>query len=202
MAVGTLEETELGNTWVLDEPLARTSHALVSDGRVWLVDPTDEPEALERAAALGTPVAVLQLLDRHNRDCAAVAGRLAVPHLRVPQELPAAPFAVVPVMSWRFWREVALWWPARRALVVAEVFGTAPTYAPGPRGVGVQVTLRLMPPRRLASYRPDHLLVGHGPAMHGAGTPAALDEAVARSRSDALSAAAAVLKAGSHMAKR
>jgi hypothetical protein len=202
MAVGTLEETELGITWVLDEPLARASHALVSDGRVWFIDPTDEPAALERAAVLGAPIAVLQLLDRHNRDCAAVAGRLGVPHLRVPKDLPASPFAVVPVMSSRFWREVALWWPARKALVVAEAFGTAPTYAPGPHGIGVHVFLRLKPPHRLASYRPDHLLVGHGPAIHGAGTPAALDEAVALSRRDALSATAAVFKAGGRMAKR
>jgi len=202
MAVGMLEETELGITWVLDEPLARASHALVSDRRVWFVDPTDEPAALERAAALGTPVVVLQLLDRHDRDCAAVAGRLGVPHLRVPKDLPASPFAVVPVVSSRVWREVALWWPARRALVVAEAFGTAPTYAPGPHGVGVHVSLRFRPPRRLASYGPEHLLVGHGPAIHGADTPAALDEAVARSRRDALRSAAAVFKAGSRMAKR
>jgi hypothetical protein len=45
---------------------------------VWLVDPVDVPEAIERARSLGEPAAVLQLLDRHGRGCAAVAERLGV----------------------------------------------------------------------------------------------------------------------------
>ena len=122
-------------------------------GRVWFVDPTDDPAALERALALGSPAAVVQLLDRHNRDCAALAARLDVPHLRVPAALPGTPFEVVPVVSAGFWREVALWWAEARVLVVAEAIGTAATYAPGPQGAGVSIGLRLWPPRRLAAYR-------------------------------------------------
>jgi hypothetical protein len=33
---------ELGLSWVLDEALERTSHALVDGGRVWLVDPVGD----------------------------------------------------------------------------------------------------------------------------------------------------------------
>ena len=76
MAVKTLDEYEFGFSWVMDEPLERTSHALAADGRVWLIDPVDVPEAIERATALGEPAAVVQLLDRHNRDCAELAERL------------------------------------------------------------------------------------------------------------------------------
>ena len=180
----SLDDGRVGLTWVIDEPGSRTSHALVDRGRVWLVDPTDESAALERSLSLGRPVAVVQLLDRHNRDCAALAARLGVPHLKVPAGLPDSPFEVIPVVNVRVWREVALWWPEARTLVVAEAIGTAATYAPGPLGAGVSLGLRLWPPRRLAAYRPEHLLVGHGPALHGPGATAALHEALARSRRD------------------
>lgn len=45
---------------------------------MWLFNPVDVPEAIERARSLGEPAAVLQLLDRHGCGCAAVAERLGV----------------------------------------------------------------------------------------------------------------------------
>ena len=51
---------------------------------MWLVDPVAFDEALDRAAGLGEIAGVLQLLDRHNRDCAPLAERFGVPHLKVP----------------------------------------------------------------------------------------------------------------------
>lgn len=195
MSIASLDESAAGLTWVIDEPMARTSHALADAGRVWLVDPIDEPAALERVAALGELVAVLQLLDRHNRDCAALAARLGVPHLRIPTALPDTPFEIVPLVNARVWHEVALWWPAQRALVVAEAIGTAPAYAPGPSGAGVSIGLRLWPPRRLAAYQPEHLLVGHGTALHGPRAGAAASEALARSRRDIPRAAVALPRA-------
>ena len=193
MSVAVLDQSDLGLTWVLDEPMMRASHALVHEGRVWLVDPTDDTDSLERAAGLGEPVAVVQLLDRHNRACAAVAARLGVAHLRVPAEVPGGPFGVVRVVDWPGWREVALWWSARRALVVAEALGTAPSCAPGAAGAGVSVGLRPWPPKRLGTFEPDHLLVGHGAPIHGQGASAAIDEALARSRRDLPHAIAATV---------
>lgn len=184
MSIDSLDQSPAGLTWVTHEPIARTSHALVDAGRVWLIDPTYDRDVLERVASLGEPVAVLQLLDRHNRDCEATAARLGVRHWRVPAALPDTPFQVLPVVSARFWREIALWWPERRTLVVAEAIGTAPTYMPGPSGAGVSIALRLCPPRRLAAYEPEHLLVGHGIPLHGPGAAAALREAIERSRRD------------------
>jgi len=84
--VRVYDEYAFGFTWVLEEGMQRSSHALVVDGRVWLVDPVAFDEALERAAGLGEIAGVLQLLDRHNRACAAFAERLDVPHYRVPFE--------------------------------------------------------------------------------------------------------------------
>ena len=190
----SVDESPVGLTWTVREPISRTSHALVDAGRVWLIDPTWDPTVLERVAAFGEPVAVIQLLDRHNRDCATIAARLGVPHLSVPASLPDTPFRVIPVVDIRFWREVALWWPARRTLVVAEAVGTARAYAPGPTGAGVSIGLRLWPPRALAAYAPEHLLVGHGPALHEPQAAVALTEAMERSRRDLPRALTELLK--------
>ena len=93
MRLRELAEHPLGVTWVVDDPLLRASHALVHDGRVWLVDPVDAPEAIERAAALGEPAGVLQLFVAHPRDGAAIAKRLGVPFHVLPDVLPDSPFS-------------------------------------------------------------------------------------------------------------
>jgi hypothetical protein len=179
-------EHDLGLTWVMEEPMERGSHALrAGDGRVWLVDPVQDDEALAAAAALGPPAGVLQLLDRHNRDCAAIAQALGVPHARVPQVAPeGAPFSVVRVVWNRLWKEVALWWPERRALVVAEALGTNEAFAVSDDPVGVHPLRRLLPPWMLRGLGPEHLLVGHGPPLHGPEVAEQVDRAVARSRHD------------------
>ena len=92
------DESDDGFGWIAEERVARTSHALAVDGRVWLVDAVLWPEALERARALGEPAGVIQLLDRHNRDCADVAAQLGVPHLRVPDRVDA-PLEIVRVVN-------------------------------------------------------------------------------------------------------
>ena len=176
-----IDEHELGLTWVIDEPMQRASHALVADGRVWLVDPVFEPEAVERAAALGEPAGILQLLDRHPRACEKLAERFGVPHLRLPDAVPGSPFEVVTVLDVPKWREKALWWPECEALVVAEAVGTGPMFA---RPAGIHLFLRLTPPGVLRDYDPRHLLVGHGPPVHGAEAKPALETAYRRSRRD------------------
>ena len=176
---------DLGLSWVVSEPLARASHALLDGGRVWFVDPVDDPVAVEAAAALGEPAAVLQLLDRHGRDGAALAERFGVPLLRVPDAVPGSPWQVVPSGVWiPRWSEVALWWPERKALVVAEVLGTSAHYTLGAGAVGIHPLLRARPPGRLRSYPAEHLLVGHGAPLHGPGVADAIERAYARSRRD------------------
>ena len=178
------EEHDLGLTWVEETTMARAAHALVNDGRVWLVDPFEAGDAIERAAALGEPAGVVQLLDRHNRDCASVAERLGVPHHRLPEALPGSPFEVVKVIDLPRWRELALWWPARRALVVSEALGTGPYFAVGEGPVGVHPFLRLRPPGALRGYAPEHLLVGHGGGVHGPAAAEGIATAYRRSLRD------------------
>lgn len=173
---------EHGFGWLAEEAMTRTSHALVASGKVWLVDPMDWSDAIERARALGEPAAVLQLLDRHERDCAALAERLAVPHLVAPDTVPESPFECVPIMRRRRWQERALWWPERKTLAVADVLGTNAFYTAGKAPVGVHLFLRLTPPRALGTYEPEHLLAGHGEGLHGLATADAVRRALAESR--------------------
>jgi hypothetical protein len=179
------DETAFGFGWIAAEPelLQRASHALSVEGRVWLVDPVDAPGVDERVRALGAPAGVLQLVDRHARDCVALARRLGVPFHRVPRgSVSGAPFEVLPVLNVPGWREVALWWEAERALVCSEAVGTVSYFCAPGEPLGVHPFLRLYQPRGLQdlarSLTPRHVLVGHGEGIHGDGAATALARAV------------------------
>ena len=185
MTAPQFEEHDLGISWLPDpsETMQRACHAVRLGGAIWVVDPVDVPGLDERIAAVGDPAGVLQLLDRHDRDCAAVAARLGVPHHRLPFDgVEGGPFEAVSVIRTRFWNEVGIWAEGERALVVPEAVGTAPYFRSGGESVGIHPFLRLTPPRKLAAYVPEHLLTGHGTGMHGPTTPAALVDALDGSR--------------------
>jgi hypothetical protein len=186
MARGLLavDESPLGLSWVVDEPMQRACHALVADGSVWFVDPVEVDDLVDRGAALGKPAGVLQLLDRHKRDCAAVAERLGIEHLDVPDAVPGSPFEAIAAHRFPGWKETALWWPAQSALVVAEIVGTNSIYNAGQGGVGMHPMLRAWPPKSIRGYQPTHLLVGHGSPVHGPEAAAGLEHAYERSRRD------------------
>lgn len=174
------DESEHGFSWIVaDESMQRCSHALLVEGRVWVIDPLAWPEAEERVHSLGEPAGVVQLLDRHNRDCAEVAARLDVPHLRLPEVLP--PFDVARVVNGPGWHERALWWPEGRVLVTADALGTADYFLARGERLAVHPLLRLLPPRRLARFEPEVVLVGHGEGVHTE-AGAALHEALRTSR--------------------
>ncbi len=176
----------LGITWTIeDEAMTRSWHALADGDRVWLVDPLEDGETVARAQELGRVAGVLQLLDRHNRAGAAIAEQLGVPLHRLPESVADSPFEAFRLTWSPIWKEVALWWPEPRALVVAEAVGRNATFAVGDDPVGVHIGLRLLPPRRLAAYDPEHLLMGHGGMLSGPGTADALHRAIDRSRRDA-----------------
>jgi hypothetical protein len=178
-----IHEHAVGLTWSEPSGMVRAAHALTSEGRVWLIDPFDDPAALDATASHGRPAGVLQLLDRHNRDCETIATRLDVPLMRLPERVPDSPFEVIRVINRPGWKEIALWWAQPRALVVAEAIGTAPAFALG-RRAGVHPLLRLVPPRsQFSSRRPEMLLVGHG-EMIETNAVAALAEALDHARSD------------------
>jgi hypothetical protein len=151
--------------WVAVERLGRTSHALRVGGRVYLIDALLGDGIEERVRAFGEPAAVLQLLDRHGRDCAEWAGRLGVPHVHAWQGIGDAPFEVLPVYDTRVWREVALWEPVSATLVCADALGTSPYFcAPGER-IGWHPLVRLRRPRSFRGIAPRRILSGHGPGI-------------------------------------
>ena len=163
--------------------MERAMHALRDGERTWLIDPFHAAEFRDALGELPPLAGVIQLLDRHNRDCVEIAGSLDLPLHRIPAGLPDSGLEVVPVISQRFWKEVALWAPATRTLVIAEAVGTAPLFALG-RPAGVHPMLRLLPPRRaLAPFAPATLLVGHGPALATGGAEA-LAGALSSARAD------------------
>lgn len=177
-----VDESEVVVGWIESARVHRTSHAVAVDGRVWIVDPIEGNGVDERIRELGEAVGVLQLLDRHNRDCAAFASRFGVPLHVAPASLPGTPFELLPVRRHRWWREVALWWPERRLLVCADVLGTISFFRAGDEPVGMHPFLRPFPPRSLRGLGVEHLLVGHGEGLRGPGTAAAVEAAVRHAR--------------------
>ena len=174
-----------GFGWIAPEPeiMQRASHALASDQGVYVIDPIEVPGAEERIRGLGQPAGVIQLLDRHGRDCWRFADRLGVPLHRTPFDgVPGSPFRVIHIVEMPFWNEVALWWPQRRVLLTADALGTAGYYRAPDEAVAVHPALRLLPPRALVGLDPEHLLCGHGAGIHGAAAHAALDDALALAR--------------------
>jgi hypothetical protein len=181
MRIRFCDEFEAGFGWIVDEFMERCSHALVVDGRVWVIDPVDGDGVEERVHAAGTPAGVLQLLDRHNRDCAALAARLGVRLHLVPQGS-LGPFACIAVKNSRSWNEIAIWWPERRILVCADALGTTQYFCAGNERLGVHPLLRVRPPRRqLGALQPDVILCGHGEGVFD-DAGAALREALSTSR--------------------
>jgi hypothetical protein len=191
----TVDESELGLAWVLDEPMQRACQALLADGKVWFVDPIEVDDIVDRGAALGEPTGVLQLLDRHNRDCAAVAERLGIPHLKVPDEVPGSPFEAIKALRVPGWKETALWWPEPRALVVAEIVGTHPITNAGTGAAGIHPMLRALPPKSVRGYDALHLFPGHGTPLHE-NAAAEIERAYSRSRRDIPNAVVSVIKSG------
>ena len=185
MAVRFCDEFEgsVGWTPAEEELRRRTSHAVASAARVWIVDPLDGDGIDERIRGLGEPAGVVQLLDRHDRDCRAVAERLRVPHHLTPfGGVRDAPFDVVRVVDLPGWREAALWFPGERILVCADAVGSASYFRAKGEPVGVHPLLRLWPPRSLARFEPTQLLFGHGEGLAGDQATHALHTALRTAR--------------------
>ena len=173
---------EGGFSWTDPGFLMRTSHALEVGGGVLVFDPVDMAGIDQRIRALGEPEAVVQLLDRHERDSAAVAARLGVPRLRMELGAQGERGRLVRIVWNRIWKEVAFWEPERRVLVVGDALGTVGYFTAPGEAIGVHPFLRLRPPRDLGKLEPEHILCGHGAGVHGPAAAAALREALVTSR--------------------
>jgi len=192
-----------GVGWIAhpDERMQRASHALATEAGVYVVDPVDAAGVDDLLAEFGEVAGVVVLLDRHERDAAAVARRHDVP-VYVPEimrgvaddfDAPAEVFdrtlgdtgyTAHEVVNNPLWRETALYSEDDGVLVVPEAIGTSEYFRTAGERLGVHPALRLFPPKSLRRFDPDRVLVGHGPGVHE-DAARALDEAVAGARGGA-----------------
>lgn len=200
---GTVDEVDRwpgGVEWIAHphETMERSSHALVTDEGVWVVDPVDAVGLDDVLDSLGEVVGVVVMLEQHSRDAVRIASRHDVPvampsWLRVSLDVPVERFTdrlggtryeLVPILVTHLWREGALY--DGDTLYVPESVGTASYFrAPG-EALGVSHMRRPWPPREaLGSLEPDHLIVGHGPGIH-TGATATLHAAIENARPSAL----------------
>jgi hypothetical protein len=166
------------------EGTLRASSAVAVPGGCLVVDPVDAPGLDEAIERLGRPVGIATLLDRHQRDAAAVAARLDVP--RITPRVLGGPGVTIEgveertVVARRGWREALLWVPDRRLLVCPETIGTGPFFLAreGDR-LGVHPLARLIRVRpAFAGLEPERIAVGHGAPLL-AGAAEALETALA-----------------------
>lgn len=180
------------------ETMQRASHAVVADGDVWVIDPVDVEGLDDLLAEYGTVAGVVILLDRHKRDCAAVANRhdvsVWIPSFmtdvadeidasieRFDNALGDSGFRLQEVVNNSFWQEGALYNEKSGVLIVPESVGTSEFFRTGNRVLGVHPLRRLTPPTELAKLEPERIHVGHGKGVHE-DAPRALRKAVAGSR--------------------
>lgn len=183
MATKLIQPFEHGVSWVQDDWMQRASHALIADGKAWLIDATDEPAAIEQVTQRAEIAGVIQLLDRHPRGCVHLAEHYGVSHYKayrgdVPED---SPFQFEPVLGNKRWRETAIWWPDTGTLVIAEIVGGSQymALAKGSR-VGVHPFVRGLTKVKVGDHLPvQHLLMGHGAPVHD-GAAVQLAEAYGR----------------------
>ncbi|MFB6141237.1 MAG: hypothetical protein ABEJ26_12480 [Halosimplex sp.] len=195
-----IDRFEGGTGWIAypDEEMQRASHALVSDGDVWLVDPVDCDGLDEMLAEYGTVRGVVVLLNRHERDAETLARRHEVP-VYVPEWLddvrrdvsaPVEPirrsladsgYDLHKLVDNRVWKEGVLYDEDSETLVVAEAVGTAAFMRTSDERLGVHPALRLKPPTALGRYSPERVLVDHGEGVM-TGAADALADALSGSR--------------------
>jgi hypothetical protein len=177
MSAATIEVHPLDDrgsvAWLLGaaDPAQRASSAIVVDAGTLVVDPVTGDGLDALLSGLPPVIGVVTLLDRHQRDAAAVAERLGAPRL-TPIALGGSGVAVDgveerPVFERRNWRESLLWLPDRRLLVCAETLGTAGfNLARSGDLLGMHPFARLLPPRAaFAGLDPEVIAVGHGPPL-------------------------------------
>ena len=198
-----IDRWDHGVGWIAhpDERMRRASHALESDGEVWVVDPIDADGLDDLLGELGEVAGVVVLLGRHTRDADVIANRhgvsvhvprwmsgvaekLDAPVERLHTQLGDTGYGVHQVIDTPFWQEAALYGEDTGVLVLADTLGTADYFLTGTERLGVHPLARLFPPRKLGRLSPERVLVGHGAGVHEDATET-LHDALRGSRSRA-----------------
>lgn len=195
-----IDRYDNGVGWIAypDETMQRASHALLGDDGVWVVDPVDVEGLDDLLAEFGEVAGVVVLLDRHERDAAAVANRhdvsVWVPSFmddvvedidasieRFDNALGNSGFFLHKLVDNSFWQEGVLYNEDTGVLVVPEAVGSTEYFRTSEQELGVHPMLRLLPPRKLGRFQPDRILVGHGEGV-SEDASRVLDEALSGAR--------------------
>lgn len=140
--VTIIKRWDHGLTWMAhpEAQMKRTSHALVVDTDVWLVDPLDGGMLDDELAELGAIAGVVVLGSEHHRHADRLAARHGVAiHLpawfeesakeydadviEFTEELADTGFEAIKLKE-GFWQEAGLYHPDRRTLAVSDTFMT------------------------------------------------------------------------------
>lgn len=173
-----------GFSWIAypDEKPRRASHAISTEGGVWVVDPVDAEGLDDRLEDLGRVAGVVVLQDRHTRDAAAVARRhdvsvcmpewMELGHEKLDGDaelftgnLPETGYELHKLIDDDEWEEAMLLSEQTDTLVVPEAVGTSPGFTPDGQPLGVHPTLDEAP-SGLAGLDPERILVGHGESIY------------------------------------
>ncbi len=209
-ALHEIDRYDGGVGWIAypEETMERASHAFAVPNEetesddVWVVDPVDAPGLDDLLAEFGEVAGVVCGLDRHKRDCAALARRhdvavhvpewmtgvaseLDAPVKRFGRRLADTGFEAIRIRNSSVppWQEVGLF--DGETLIVPESLGSASYFRGDRERLGVHPMLRLTPPRNaLSGLHPERVLVGHGVGVLD-GASAAVENALDGSRSKA-----------------
>lgn len=176
-------EWDSGLSWIAHpaETGQRGSHAIRTDGGVWLVDPLAAPGIDERLDSLGDVCGVAVCSSYHARDAGEFARRHDVsvhipdwmPRIEARVEAPIERYTdtfddavrCLPCRPLPGWNELFSYHESSGTLLVPDSLGTADPFLVGDQRLGLELFRRLQPPHRLADLEPDRILVGHGPPI-------------------------------------
>ena len=156
----------------------RASHAVRTDDGIWLLDPLWGPGVEDLVGSLEDGVVGVAVCSCwHARDADRFARAYDVPvyapswmsRLESRVDAPLERYrgnlegiAVDRCEPFPGWSEAICYFEFHDTLYVPDTLGTVEAFTVGDERIGLELARRLDPPRRLRTYEPDRVLVGHG----------------------------------------
>ena len=173
-----LDEWKHGFGWIAkpEEKMQRTSHALVENGDVYLVDPLDAENLDQKIDEYGDVEGIILLFDRHERDSVNLAEKYGCPIFvsecfersldaevkEISDNVPGTDWEIHQVIDSMTGKEAALYNTENKTLIVADALGTTNHMRGRGEKLGMNPLYRLRPPVKLLEFEPERIFCGHG----------------------------------------